>query len=79
MDHGTSGMMSDVDMASLKAAEGAGFNRMWLEMMIDHHQGAVTMAQDVLSSTEDAEVEALPSRLSTGRRRRSPRMQGVLR
>ena len=31
MDHGTSGMMSDVDMASLKAAEGATLKRLWLE------------------------------------------------
>ena len=79
MDHGTSGMMSDVDMASLKAAEGAGFNRMWLEMMIDHHQGAVTMAQDVLSSTEDAEVRSLAQSIVDGQKKEIAAMQGVLR
>ena len=52
MDHGTGGMMSEEDMASLKAAKGPEFNRMWLQMMIEHHRGAVTMAQDVLSTTE---------------------------
>ena len=79
MDHGTSGMMSDEDMASLKAAEGAEFNRMWLEMMIDHHQGAVTMAQDVLSSTEDPEVKNLAQAVVDGQKKEIATMQGMLR
>ena len=72
-DHGTNGMMSEQDMASLKAAEGAEFNRTWLEMMIEHHRGAVTMAQDVLSSTEDAAVASLARAIVDGQRGRSPR------
>lgn len=45
MDHG--GMMSDDDMSSLMGASGPEFNQMWLTMMIEHHEGAVEMAQDV--------------------------------
>ncbi len=40
------GMMSDQEMAGLKAADGAAFRRMFLEMMIRHHQGAIAMARD---------------------------------
>lgn len=58
MDHG-SGMMSDGDMDDLHAARGAAFDRMWLRMMITHHEGAITMAEQVLSTTKDAEVTKL--------------------
>ena len=78
MDHGTSGMMSQEDMESLGAAEGAEFNRMWLEMMIDHHQGAVTMAQDALSSTEDPEVKSLAQAVVDGQKKEIATMQGLL-
>ena len=51
MEHGSdgfgemSGMMDDDDMAMLEEASGAEFDQMFLEMMVEHHQGAVTMAQ----------------------------------
>lgn len=43
------GMMSDDDMARLGAASGAEFDRMFLEMMIRHHEGAIQMAQQELT------------------------------
>lgn len=47
MDHGGMDMegMSEADMADLEAASGAEFDRMFLQMMIEHHRGAVDMAQ----------------------------------
>ena len=49
MDHGSGGMdmegMSEEDMSALDSASGAEFDRMFLEMMIPHHQGAVDMAE----------------------------------
>ena len=39
------GMMSEDEMSELKAARGEEFQTMWLEMMIEHHQGAIEMAQ----------------------------------
>ncbi|MBT9257132.1 DUF305 domain-containing protein [Phycicoccus sp. MAQZ13P-2] len=42
-----------------RTATGINFDRRWLTMMIAHHQGALTMAQGVLSSTKNAEVRAL--------------------
>jgi uncharacterized protein (DUF305 family) len=78
MDHGTDGMMSEEDMASLEAARGPEFNRMWLEMMIEHHRGAVTMAQDVLSTTEDPEVEKLARAVVDGQEKEITTMQELL-
>jgi uncharacterized protein (DUF305 family) len=49
MDHGSGGMdmegMSEEDMTALDSSSGAEFDRMFLEMMIPHHQGAVDMAK----------------------------------
>jgi uncharacterized protein (DUF305 family) len=41
---GMPGMMTDQDMTALEAASGNHFDRMFLEMMIRHHEGAVEMA-----------------------------------
>ncbi len=38
------GMMSEEDMDALAAAAESEFQAMWLEMMMEHHQGAVEMA-----------------------------------
>ncbi|MEW1775246.1 DUF305 domain-containing protein [Streptomyces sp. NPDC086777] len=49
MDHsghtGMTGMMSDKDMTMLKQAKGTDFDSMFLTMMVDHHRGAVEMAE----------------------------------
>ena len=39
------GMMTAEEMAELQAAEGDEFQQLWLEMMIEHHEGAIEMAQ----------------------------------
>ncbi|MGW1209768.1 DUF305 domain-containing protein [Streptomyces sp. NPDC002499] len=41
---GMPGMMADQDMNELKKASGSAFDTMFLTMMTEHHQGAVTMA-----------------------------------
>lgn len=40
------GMMTDEELSELEAAQGQEFETMWLEMMIEHHQGAIEMAKD---------------------------------
>lgn len=44
MDTDAPGMMSSEDMESLENASDAEFQSLWLEMMIEHHAGAVEMA-----------------------------------
>jgi uncharacterized protein (DUF305 family) len=50
------GMMSSEDMDKLEKASGAEFDKMFLEMMIKHHEGAVSMAK-----TEKANGESGPA------------------
>ncbi|GAA3747137.1 uncharacterized protein (DUF305 family) [Spinactinospora alkalitolerans] len=42
------GMASDAQMADLEAAEGEEFDELFVELMVTHHQGAVTMAEEEL-------------------------------
>lgn len=53
------GMMSDEDMEQLEAASGAEFDRMFLEMMIEHHRGAIAMAQEVQTEGSHPDVLTL--------------------
>jgi len=41
------GMASPDEMEALAAAEGVEFDRMFLELMIPHHEGAITMVRDL--------------------------------
>ncbi|MFC0554483.1 DUF305 domain-containing protein [Planotetraspora thailandica] len=50
MDHGMPGMMSDEDMKKLGTLSGAAFDKAFLTMMIQHHEGAITMAKDEQSN-----------------------------
>jgi len=50
------GMMSGEDMEALEGASGAEFDEMFLEMMIEHHRGAIAMAQEVLTDGSHPDV-----------------------
>ena len=57
--HQMAGMVSDADMDRLRATSGAEFDRLFLELMIAHHEGAIDMAQDPLANGEDPELRTL--------------------
>jgi len=46
--HKMAGMASPEDMERLAELEGGDFDRLFLELMIEHHQGAITMVDDLL-------------------------------
>ncbi len=68
-DHSTSGMhmggasgmgmMSEDEMTALGKAAGAEFDRMWVDMMTRHHQGAIEMAGTEIKDGQDAASKAL--------------------
>jgi uncharacterized protein (DUF305 family) len=45
-DDGMPGMMSEAELSDLQGSHGTDFEDMWLRMMIEHHEGAVEMAQE---------------------------------
>ena len=46
--HKMAGMATPEQMAELAAANGTDFDRLFLELMITHHEGAVTMVEELL-------------------------------
>lgn len=77
MDHG-SGMMSETDMEELKSAEGKSFDQMWITMMISHHKGAVSMAEQVLTTTENPEVEQMAKAIIKAQKSEIATMEDLL-
>lgn len=75
---GMAGMMSDEDMANLAEARGTDFDAMWLRMMITHHQGAISMAQQVLDTTSIPEVTSLANAVVKGQQAEIDAMQQLL-
>ena len=86
MDHGghdmgamtMSGMMTAQDMAELAASDGEQFDRMWLTMMIQHHEGAVDMAEQVEDASADTEVTALAEQIIAAQQQEITTMQQLL-
>lgn len=77
MDMG-GGMMSEDDMAALDAATGVEATRLFLNGMIAHHQGAVTMAQSVLTDGQNPDVAALAQQIIDGQTAEITTMQDIL-
>ncbi|GAA2165113.1 uncharacterized protein (DUF305 family) [Humibacillus xanthopallidus] len=82
MDHGDGatmeGMMTDEEMQRLAAASGAAFDRLWLELMIKHHMGAVAMAETATASGKNADVVALAQEIITAQKAEIATMQQLL-
>ncbi|POM25482.1 hypothetical protein BTM25_41300 [Actinomadura rubteroloni] len=66
MNHGSmDGMMSGQDMKALAELTGKAFDRKFLTMMIEHHRGAVVMAQTEQRSGADPAARALAASIIT--------------
>jgi uncharacterized protein (DUF305 family) len=76
------GMLTDAEMARLRAATGSQFERLFLELMIKHHEGALVMVAELLGSqgaAQDSELYALVSDIEADQRAEIARMQSMLR
>ena len=84
MDHGDmssgdmTGMMTDDEMADLEATSGAGFDQMFLTMMIEHHEGAIEMAQTEQSEGEFPEAVAMAEEIEATQAEEIQTMQDLL-
>lgn len=79
MDHGSgSGMMSSQDMASLTALSGDEFDQRWLTMMIDHHRGAVAMAETEIEEGSNDDAVAMARTIVDTQNAEIARMEQLL-
>lgn len=75
---GTAGMVSEHDLEHLAEADDADFQAMWLEHMIEHHEGAVEMARAEQRDGEHSGAVALAGDIVTAQQREIAQMRRML-
>ncbi|WP_327142063.1 DUF305 domain-containing protein [Nocardia sp. NBC_01327] len=75
---GMAGMMSADQMKSLEALSGPEFDRQWMQMMIEHHRGAIAMANTELASGTNADAKAMAQAIVTGQQAEIDQMNTML-
>jgi len=71
------GMLSDEQMSKLTAASGTAFDRLFLEGMIAHHEGAIAMASMIVNSS-NADAAKLGSAIVTSQKTEVADMKKLL-
>ncbi|GHD20140.1 DUF305 domain-containing protein [Nocardiopsis kunsanensis] len=78
-DHsGMPGMLSDTRMEELAAAEGEEFDTLFLELMIEHHEGAVDMAGTVMEEGTAPEAQQLAEEIEQTQEEEIEQMRTML-
>jgi len=75
------GMLTPEQMKQLAAAKGTAFDRLFLEGMIRHHGGALTMVHDLFATPgagQDSEIFAFASDVDADQRMEIDRMSSML-
>jgi uncharacterized protein (DUF305 family) len=72
------GMMSEEEMAELEAAQGEEFQTMWLEMMIEHHEGAIEMADIEVEDGKFADAVAMAKAIQSSQADEIDEMRALL-
>ena len=72
------GMMSKADMTALQNAQGAEASRLFLTQMIEHHNGAITMAQQEIDGGQFPPAVELARSIVTSQQQEITTMQGII-
>lgn len=82
MGHGDSdgmpGMMDETEMTTLEEADGATYDQMFLQMMIEHHEGAIEMARTEQANGENPDAVALAEQIETDQKSEIAKMDELL-
>ena len=74
---GMGGMLSATEFAALKSATGTTFDRLWLEGMIGHHDGAIHMT-NMIEDAENPEIKAFGENVVKVQSAEIKEMRGIL-
>lgn len=75
---GSTGMMTDAQMGELSAAKGPQFDKLFLTMMIGHHEGAVTMSRTEGEKGKYAPAKQLAQSIIDGQEKEITEMRQLL-
>ncbi|MFG1943327.1 DUF305 domain-containing protein [Nonomuraea sp. NPDC048826] len=73
------GMATEEQLKALRAAKGSAFDRMFLQLMIRHHEGALKMAQEQLAGGKDQRMRLMAREVYAGQSIEIARMRKLLR
>jgi uncharacterized protein (DUF305 family) len=71
-------MVDQPTMDKLEQLTGAEFDRLWLTSMIDHHRGAIAMAQDELAHGRNPDVLYLARSIIASQQAEIDQMKQIL-
>lgn len=77
-NHAMEGMLSPDDLAELEAAQGAEAARLFLTQMIEHHEGAIAMAEEEAANGQDPDAVALAETIVADQRAEIEKMNNLL-
>ena len=77
MGHDMSGMLSDSELAALKAATGKSFDLLWLKGMTGHHDGAIDMAA-MIEDASNPEIKSFGQAIVTAQSAQNKQMAAMI-
>ncbi|MDJ1137261.1 DUF305 domain-containing protein [Streptomyces iconiensis] len=72
---GMPGMATEAQLAKLRAAKGTAFDLLFLTLMTTHHEGAITMAVELMKGGNDVRVEEMATDVMAQQRAEIKRMR----
>lgn len=72
------GMASEEELERLEDSEGDDFDQLFVELMSEHHRGAVTMAENVMADGNDRQVLKMANDLIAEQNTEIARMERIL-
>jgi uncharacterized protein (DUF305 family) len=72
------GMVDAATMTKLTSRSGAEFDRLWLESMISHHQGAIEMAKAEIANGDNVDAKTLAKNIVTSQESEIGQMKQML-
>ncbi len=76
-DMGMDGLLTDSEFDALKDSAGSVFDKLYLQGMIGHHEGAIAMAK-LVENSQNAEVKALGQAIVTSQTKQINYMKALL-
>jgi uncharacterized protein (DUF305 family) len=72
------GMVDGATMTQIQSLNGAAFDELWITSMIDHHQGAVTMAQTEIADGQSPDAKKLAEMIISAQQREIAQMNNLV-
>lgn len=72
------GMATQAELDQLESLSGSSFDQLFLELMIDHHQGAVDMCVQVIADGQEPVLQSMANEMLTTQSTQISRMEQML-